>query len=56
MPIKNTKLPYDNFYVYGILTSRNRSAIHVALNNIVTYHSCRACPERNHSYRKEKIN
>ena len=54
--VRNIKLPYDNFCVYGMLTTRNRTAIHVALNNIVTYHSCRICQQRNHSYSKEKIN
>lgn len=39
-----------------MLSSRNKKAIRVALNNIVTYHSCRTCPKRIHSYSKEKIN
>jgi polysaccharide export outer membrane protein len=46
LAIKNIKLPYDNFYVYGILTSRNRSAIRVALIIIITYHLCRTCPQQ----------
>jgi hypothetical protein len=56
IPCKNIKLPYDNSCVYGILTSRNRTAVRVALELVITYHSCRTRPERIHSYSKEKIN
>jgi len=42
---ENTKLLYANFFVYGMLTARNRTASFVSLHS---HHqiSCRIRPER----------
>jgi hypothetical protein len=42
---ENTKLLYANFFVYGMLTARNRTASFVSLHS-PNQISCRIRPER----------